>query len=391
MASQFTNPFTNPGGFFSTQPGGFFAPPKREGFGGFLSDPRLSIGMAIAQGQPIGQALLGGALQAQQIEKAMFPGTEFSTTKQAYNPKTGQTVFATEEQIQTEGLTPLPKTDTSPEIFQLVGPKGNFVRNVTEEDFLRDGDTWEKLGYKLTDIPKGTQAAPSGSEANQKAFDPFKQRFDAANQLVTGLNNYAKTIAESDDLASLQGTGKFSQFIDGVIKTVDATTDFLKTEKQTEQYGAYLQNATSKDGNNFDDQIAKVSQQFGIQRSQIIDLAYQFAAVRGQAGRGLSDRDFQNALDIVSGGVGKEGKIAVISDVANRINNEINAQKNSDIAYNQGLVDAGIDMNDLLKRYNALPELTIFNNPFAIETDTNAIGEVELIVNPDGSITEVTR
>ena len=172
---------------------------------------------------------------------------------------------------------------------------------------------------------------------------------------------------------------------------MDATTDFLKTEKQTEQYGAYLQNATSKDGNNFDDQIAKVSQQFGIQRSQIIDLAYQFAAVRGQAGRGLSDRDFQNALDIVSGGVGKEGKIAVISDVANRINNEINAQKNSDIAYNQGLVDAGIDMNDLLKRYNALPELTIFNNPFAIETDTNAIGEVELIVNPDGSITEVTR
>ena len=112
--------------------------------------------------------------------------------------------------------------------------------------------------------------------------------------------------------------------------------------------------------------------------------------MRGQAGRGLSDRDFQNALDIVSGGVGKEGKIAVISDVANRINNEINAQKNSDIAYNQGLVDAGIDMNDLLKRYNALPELTIFNNP-AIETDTNAIGEVELIVNPDGSITEVTR
>ena len=76
MANGFTNPFTNPRGFFSSGEGGFFAPPKREGFGGFLSDPRLSIGMAIAQGQPIGQALLGGAIQAQQIEKAMFPKDE---------------------------------------------------------------------------------------------------------------------------------------------------------------------------------------------------------------------------------------------------------------------------------------------------------------------------
>ena len=360
MASQFTNPFTNPGGFFSSQPGGFFAPPKREGFGGFLSDPRLSIGMAIAQGQPIGQALLGGAIQAKQIEDAIFPDTEFTTTKQAYNPNTGQTVFATEEQIQTEGLTPVPKTDTSPEIFQLVGPKGNFVRNVTEEDFIQDGDNWEKLGYKLTALPKGTAAAPSGSEVNQKAFDPFKQRYDAANQLITGLNNYAQTIADSEDLAALQSAGTFSQFIDGVIKTVDATTDFLKTEKETEKYGAYLQNATSTNGNNFDEQIAKVSQQFGIQRSQIIDLAYQFAAVRGQAGRGLSDRDFQNALDIVSGGVGKEGKIAVISDVANRITNEINAQKESDINFLTNL-----ENEDLLKFYNALPELQIFQSPFA--------------------------
>ena len=73
MANGFTNPFTNPRGFFSSQPGGFFAPPKREGFGGLLSDPRLSIGMAIAQGQPIGRALLGGAIQAQQIREALTP------------------------------------------------------------------------------------------------------------------------------------------------------------------------------------------------------------------------------------------------------------------------------------------------------------------------------
>ena len=72
----FNNPLTKPQGFFSSQPGGLFGPPQQEGFAGFLSDPRVSIGMAIAQGQPIGQALLGGALQAKQIETAMFPQTE---------------------------------------------------------------------------------------------------------------------------------------------------------------------------------------------------------------------------------------------------------------------------------------------------------------------------
>lgn len=72
----FNNPLTKPQGFFSSQPGGLFGPPQQEGFAGFLSDPRVSIGMAIAEGQPLGQALLGGALQAKQIETAMFPEAE---------------------------------------------------------------------------------------------------------------------------------------------------------------------------------------------------------------------------------------------------------------------------------------------------------------------------
>ena len=74
MVNQFTNPFTNPRGFFSSQPGGFFAPPQGgRTLTGLLGDPRVNIGLAIAQGQPIGRALLGGALQAQQIREALTP------------------------------------------------------------------------------------------------------------------------------------------------------------------------------------------------------------------------------------------------------------------------------------------------------------------------------
>jgi hypothetical protein len=95
---QFKNPLTNPQGFFSSQPGGFFAPPQREGLGGFLSDPRLSIGMNIAQGKPIGQALLGGAIQAKQIEESFFPeATERQIVKGAdgynYYVDTGERVL----------------------------------------------------------------------------------------------------------------------------------------------------------------------------------------------------------------------------------------------------------------------------------------------------------
>ena len=74
MASQFTNPFTNPGGFFSTQPGGFFAAPQGGNtLTGLISDPRVNIGLAIAGGQPLGKAIMGGALQAQQVRAALTP------------------------------------------------------------------------------------------------------------------------------------------------------------------------------------------------------------------------------------------------------------------------------------------------------------------------------
>ena len=53
------------------QPGGFLAP--TENFQDFLSDPRTSIGIQIAQGVPIGQAILGGALQAEEIKKSFQP------------------------------------------------------------------------------------------------------------------------------------------------------------------------------------------------------------------------------------------------------------------------------------------------------------------------------
>jgi len=110
---QFKNPLTNPRGFFSSQQGGFFAPPEGgRTLTGLIGDPRVNIGLAIAQGQPIGQAILGGALQAKQVRDSFKD--DYGTTKQAYNPQTGEIVFATEEQIATQGLTPIPDAPEKP-------------------------------------------------------------------------------------------------------------------------------------------------------------------------------------------------------------------------------------------------------------------------------------
>ena len=55
----------------ASQPGGALAPVTS--LNGFLGDPRVNIGLAIAQGQPLGKAIMGGALQAKQIQSSFAP------------------------------------------------------------------------------------------------------------------------------------------------------------------------------------------------------------------------------------------------------------------------------------------------------------------------------
>ena len=63
MSNQFTNPFTNPRKFFSSQPGGFLAPPKQSGFSGLITDPRVTFGLSLAGGaSPIEALTIAGQM-----------------------------------------------------------------------------------------------------------------------------------------------------------------------------------------------------------------------------------------------------------------------------------------------------------------------------------------
>ncbi len=64
MSNQFTNPFTNPRKFFSSQPGGFLAPPKQSGFQGLITDPRVTFGISLAGGaSPIEALTIAGQMK----------------------------------------------------------------------------------------------------------------------------------------------------------------------------------------------------------------------------------------------------------------------------------------------------------------------------------------
>ena len=351
------------------QPGGLLAPVTS--MNQFLGDPRVNVGLAIASGSPIVDAIQ----QSAAIQEALTPEED---ERRIVKGADGFNYY----EDGTRVLPDVTKDESlDPTLYQLVDANDNFVKNVTEQDFITNIDSYTSKGFKLTNIPTGTQAAGTTTQKGNEAFAPFKTSYDATNTLISELNNYAETINKSDDLATLNAPGAFVQGIDSLIKTVGASSDFLSTTKETAEYQENIKGqAKSLEGTDFSAELERVSGQFGVLRSQVIDLAYLFAAARGQTGRGLSDKDFQNALQIVEGGVGKEGKLAVISNVASRLKRQMNDKIQSDIAYNENLLRAGIDVEDLLKRYKALPDLTDFVNPLEAITEEGEPKRIRIIV-----------
>ena len=347
----------------SRQPGGLLAPVTsfREG----ITDPRLFLAEAFINRTPITEAIgnyaaVNKALTPEDKERKIVKGADL---RQRY-VDTGELVFPDVE--------PTPTSSTI-EPYELVDKNGKFVKNITEDDWFNNQEALLDNGYKLQRIPAGEKAAPSFNSTGSEQFTGFETRYKVGAQLVNGLNNYADTIFKADDVATLELGGSVSKFVDSVIQNISAGSGFLEAEKLTDEYKSLLNDnipTLSNEGTDFTDKIAEVSSQYNIQKSQVIDLAYQFAGIRGQSGRGLSDKDFDNALRIISGGVGKQGRIDVIRDVATRVTSELNYEKDFALQYLQNLGDSNSEM----KQYNALPSLPAFIDPYATPTvDQNDI------------------
>jgi hypothetical protein len=210
------------------------------------------------------------------------------------------------------------------DIYSVTDSSGQRVQNIvnpTKEDIA----ALNEKGYFLNKLP---QSATRGEGVDKfPGLSDLQGQFQATNKLVGNITDLAKQFADNPE--SALALGNVTQFVDSIISNIDAAGNMLQGENyKSVQEKGYVSNQ----GNDYSNVIKTVSQQTGIAESRVRDLAYLFAAARGQEGRGLSDKDYENALRIVSGGVGAEGKIKVLEDVANRLTKEAYSDLNFTIS-----------------------------------------------------------
>ena len=239
-----------------------------------------------------------------------------------------------------------PTTDSSARFSILDNGKqiGTILRSNVEGIKEAEGK-----GYQIANLASPT-TRPAGKST---IFDDLLIQHKATNKIISATQGLANKFSE--DPASALAVGGVAQFVDSVVQNIDTAGNFLK-DTDNQAFQSAMQ-GLSVEGTDFNTRIQEVSQRTGVTESRVRDLAYLFAAARGQTGRGLSDKDYENALRIVSGGVGARGRSAVLEDVANRLSEELM----TDINYIRKL---NPDNQNLMNQINNLPDINTFINPF---------------------------
>ena len=280
----FNNPLTKPQGFFSSQPGGLFGPPQQEGFAGFLSDPRVSIGMAIAEGQPLGQALLGGALQAKQIETAMFPEAEErkiivdANGRQRY-VDTGEFVFpdleSTPDAVETftllteieksnAGLDPTrtyQKSDISGKITQVgtsptVTIEGDEPGQTKEQELIGEyyGETFANIAKRGDEAFKGNQDI----EIMEQLLENTDFTTGSFGEFRTSAENIASEFGINLDVQNVPAAEAYRSLSGRVVLSNLQYTKGAVSDREMNFFGSIAPGLTmSKEGNRLVLDIAK--------------------------------------------------------------------------------------------------------------------------------------
>ena len=274
---------------------------------------------------------------------------------------------------------------TAPKIFQVVGPNNERTGLATYDEFVEGQKSGlYPAGSTIVNIPTGTEAPkPPKPEVFSGENKPFADKWQATSILQQNLQNYTDELQKMDE-AALTGVGAGAKFATSLIQNTKGFLNLASGDTKSFYDDAVAKDSyTTLEGTNFKQRLERVSDQFGVNESQVRDLAYLFAAARGQEGRGLSDKDYENALQIVSGGVGKQGKIAVIESVYNRLGGEISNAVDSRIRTLQYLKENSPEseasyFDRQLLQLNALKEATPFN-PFI-----NPLKQEDLLPDPFG-------
>lgn len=346
------------------------------------SEALIRFGEAL-QGKPASANALARQQARQQAEMQKNYQAQYQAAIQAANPQQaillrslGLPGFVSLQQKRAEQMLLGPKRENV-ELYELVNENNEFIQNITESEYMNmvANKTLPK-GSKLKRLPTSTEAAKTVKTNDvSDLIKPLETRYDATIQLANAIQGAADQIAKEPTAAL--AVGGIVQFADAVIQNIDATTNFLDEANKNEYYqemlqGTYVAEDTGKD---FTEQIKQISGGNAVLESKIRDLAYLFAASRGQEGRGLSDKDYENALRIVSGGVGAEGRIAVLEDVSSRVTQDIMGElKRKKTRYEYMSTATGVEDPSMYKQYineiDALFQTPIppFKNPLIKQT-----------------------
>lgn len=272
----------------------------------------------------------------------------------------------TDPNLQLGPLSALPRdTESSIEIKELVDENNIFIENLTEKEWVKRKEAGTlPPGSKLQNLGTGQKAADSPNERLDKSFAPINEKFIASEILITGLSDTAKILAENPQAANdiVAGGAKVYSFIESNIKGFDG---LITKGKNSAVYNDVSQSQTSYDsGRNWSKEIDDLVSATGITESRIIDMAFALSASKGQEGKGLSDRDFQNAIDMLSKGFNAQQKIALFNDITNRIQTEFNIEKNAILRVNP----------ELQEKYDALGDLSSFVNPYTTTQTIDPLG-----------------
>ena len=251
------------------------------------------------------------------------------------------------------------------EIKELVDENGTFIENLDEKDWVkRKAAGTLPPGSKLQNLGTGIKAADSGPARMDKMFAPAQEQFIAGEVLITGLSDTAKILAENPAIANdvVKGGAKVYSFIQSNVKGFD---DLITRGQNSAVYNDVSKSKTSYDSKrDWSTEIDSLVSATGITESRIIDMAFALSAAKGQEGKGLSDRDFQNAIDMLSKGYNVGQKIDLFNDIAGRITTEFDIGRKVMISQNPALQD----------RYDALGDLSSFVDPRLQQTPAPTTG-----------------
>ena len=261
-------------------------------------------------------------------------------------------IFAALPEVYADYIT---RTPPKPDLQRLgvYDTSGNQVGTVLRSNVQGIADL-EQGGYLIGNMSSPTTTPQSD---NNDAFDVIYNKVNATGQLINATNNLAQQMYDNPQSALRVGTT--TQFIDGIIKNVDEGLNLLGRKEESENWKEYASKGISQEGSDFSNRINEVSRETGVTESQIRDLAYLFAAARGQEGRGLSDKDYENALAIVSGGVGAENRVAVLENVAGRLRSQALYDLNFSKQFHS-------NNPEMMNKLNQIPGLPTFTNPFNV-------------------------